>query len=109
MRASASAMAWATESARCLSARSRWKARRCAVFGPTPGSRESSVINLSSGSGSCGTSRPLLLQESGREAKTGAERLHLGGGQLPRSFERLVDRRDHQVLQDLHVLGRARV
>src|ERR1700719_1356696 len=105
MRAFTSAIALASESARWLSARSRGKARRCAVFGPTPGSRESSVISLSSGSGSCGTSRPLLLQESGWEAKAGAERLHLGRGQLPRSLERLGDRRDHQVLQDLHVLG----
>src|SRR5437879_3602546 len=101
MRAFTSAMAWASDSARCLSARSRWKARRCAVFGPTPGSRDSSVISLSSGSGSCGTSRPLLLlllQEPGREAEAGAEGLHPGSGQLPRALERLVDRRDHQVL-----------
>src|SRR5579864_7075206 len=54
MRAFTSSIAWASAPARVRSARSRWKARRCAVLGPMPGRRESSWMSRSSGSGSCG-------------------------------------------------------
>src|SRR5689334_6578274 len=109
MRAFRSTSACASASARCRSARSMWNASRCAVFGPTPGSRESSLISLSSGSGSCGTRASLLLQQAGWQAHAGGQRLHALRRVLLRLLERLVDRRDHEILEDLDVFGCARI
>src|SRR5579859_284550 len=105
MRAFTSSIACASASARCRSTRSIWNARRWAVFGPTPGRRESSVISLSSGSGSCGT-RSSLLQEARRQAHAARQGLHLRGRVLARPVQRLVDGREHEVLQQVDVFHR---
>src|SRR5919201_746790 len=102
MRAFTSSIARASPSARTRSARRMWNASRCAVFGPMPGSRESSWIRRSSGSGSAG----MGLEEAGREPQAGGDRLHLRRRHLLRLLHRLVDGGDDQVLQHLRVAGR---
>src|SRR5438105_5972112 len=108
MRAFMSMIACASESARCRSVRSMCKASRCAVFGPTPGRRDSSEISRSSGSGSSANVLSLL-QQARRQTQPGAEGLHLRRGQLPRMLERFVHSGHDEILQHLDVLGRARV
>src|SRR5215212_4847322 len=89
------------------SAASRWKAMRCALFGPTPGSRPSSSIR------SWTAPSYTVLPEPGSEARetqdaTAAEaagqRTHPFGGQLGGGPRRVADGGHDQVLQRLDVV-----
>ena len=117
--------------------RRMWKARRCAVRAPMPGSRPSSVMRRWTG-GACSVYLFFCARRAARlgappgsppgipppppggadSAAEPAERLehrvgvhvahaatHLGGRELLDLAQRLVDRRGHEVLQHLDVLG----
>src|SRR5258708_6349268 len=79
-----------------------WKARRCAVLGPTLGRRDSSWISSSRAPGSWANALSLSDQAR-RQAGPGGQLLHGAGPNLARAAHRLVHRRDHQVLQHLDV------
>src|SRR5438045_1170121 len=76
-----------------------WYASRCAVFGPTPGSFESSSIRRASGRArAVGKSHPRKLQAAGEAAEfVGRELLRLG--------ERVGRRRANKILERLDVFG----
>src|SRR3954454_24734673 len=73
-----------------------WKAIRWALFGPTPGSRPSSSIRS--------WMAPSYTGSEPREGQTTGGRAHLFLGELPLRLGRVVDRREHQILQRLDVL-----
>src|ERR1700730_15860144 len=74
-----------------------WYASRCAVFGPTPGSFESSYMRRASGRArAVGTSHPRKLQAAGEAAE-------LVGRELLRLGERVGGRDADEVLQGFHV------
>src|SRR5438552_5432138 len=76
-----------------------WYASRCAVFGPTPGSFESSSIRRASGRArAVGTSHPRKLQAAGEAAE-------LVGRELFRLRERVGGRDAHEVLEGVDVFG----
>src|SRR5437660_2914055 len=110
MRVLTSTIARASASARPRSARRMWHASRCAVLGPTLGSRDSSWISSSRAAGSCGTpGRPRLEQARG-QAQARCDGLHALGGEVPRPVHPLVHRRHDEVLQHLDVVaGHVRV
>src|SRR3954453_12086586 len=92
------------------SAASRWKAMRCALFGPTPGSRPSSsmrswtapsyTVSLSSG----GPPRPLQAGQPQAAAEAAGERPHAAGGEFVDGAGGVAEGRDDQVLQALDVV-----
>src|SRR5215831_9419554 len=100
-------MALASASDRARSERRMWKARRCAVLGPTLGSRDSSWISSSRAAGSCAKAAPL--DQARGQAQARRDRLHPGRSQLTRPVQRLVHCRHHQVLKHLDVAGHFRI
>src|SRR4051794_10887460 len=84
------------------SAASRWNAMRCALFGPTPGSRPSSSIRSWTGpsnTSGAGEAEPAEV------AQATGERAHLLRLQLLCDARGVLDGADQQVLQGLDVLG----
>src|SRR5206468_2781853 len=81
-------------------ARSRWNVRRWAVFGPMPGSRANDSISRATGSMSgLATGRGLHP----RQAKPAGHRGHLLLREGPCGPKRVVDGRDHEVLEHVDV------
>src|SRR6266536_4804727 len=74
-----------------------WNAMRCALFGPTPGSRPSSSIR------SWMAPSYTLYLHSGQTEATG-ERTHLRLGEVAGLLGGVVQSRDHEVFERLHVL-----
>src|SRR3954452_13240549 len=92
------------------SAASRWNAMRCALFGPTPGSRPSSsmrswtapsyTVSLSSG----GPPRPLQAGQPQAAAEAAGERPHAAGGEFVDGAGGVAEGGDDQILQALDVV-----
>src|SRR4051794_19762308 len=81
------------------SAASRWKAMRCALFGPTPGSRPSSSMRS--------WTAPSYISEArqAHAAEATGERAHLLLRQIARSPGGVTHRGNHEVLKRLDVVG----
>src|SRR5215217_8224309 len=94
---------------------SRWKAMRCALLGPTPGSRPSSSIRswtAPSYTGSFPRDRSARSEAgkaqaaaAGAAAQPAREGAHRAGGQLVGRALGVVEGGDDQVLQGLEVVG----
>src|SRR5215210_7776830 len=96
------------------SAASRWKAMRCALLGPTPGSRPSSsmrswtapsytvLLRVGRRCAAPGGSEAGQTQPAAEAARDGA---HRGGGELVHGPLGVPQRGDDQVLQGLDVVG----
>src|SRR5580765_8451459 len=95
---------WASRSTSAASAASRWKAIRCALLGPTPGSLPSSSIR-SWTAPSYITYGVRSDSETGQaeaaEPRSARDRAHLLFGQLVDGTLGVPHRGDHQVLQRL--------
>src|SRR5687767_9826210 len=81
------------------SAASRWKAIRCALLGPTPGSRPSSSMRS--------WTAPSYIELHAREAEaaqSAGERTHRAGLELLRLARSVADGRDDEVLEALDVV-----
>src|SRR5579875_2227002 len=79
---------------------SRWKAMRCALFGPTPGSRPSSSIRS--------WTAPSYMDDSERQAhaaETSGERTHLFVRELGGGPVRVAHGGHDEVLQGFDVVG----
>src|SRR3954469_4073168 len=98
-----------------LSAASRWKAMRWALFGPTPGSRPSSSMrSWTAPSYTVGYLEFYGVRDGGLEAgqaqaaaaaEATGERTHPAGGQLVGVVLGIADGGDDEVLQRLQVVG----
>src|SRR5690242_20053946 len=94
----------ASRSTSSLSAASRWKAMRWALFGPTPGSRPSSSIR--SWTAPSYTVLPCSEAEARQvEPAPAGERTHALRGQLVGGALGVADGGHHEVLQRLDVVG----
>ena len=84
-----------------------WKASRCAVRLPMPGSLPSSVTSRWRGGASNAAYKPGRPSppRPPRAAQPAGRGAHLVGGELLRRAQRLVDGGQHGVLQHLDVLG----
>src|SRR4051794_32166429 len=103
MRSLTSRMASARPCASSSSERRMWKASRCAVRWPMPGSLPSSVIRRWTGAGY----KPVVSearQPEAAEVHAAGEAAHLAGGKLLGRADRLVDRGLDHVLEHLGVL-----
>src|SRR5690606_21166908 len=79
------------------SADSTWNAMRCALLGPIPGSRPSSSMRS--------WIAPSYITGSERQAAEAAgQRPHLLLGERAHRLRRVAQRREHEVLQRLHVV-----
>src|SRR6187402_751427 len=74
-------------------ARSRWKVSRWAVFGPIPGRRANASM----------TAFVMQSRLQPRDPQAAGDRGHLLFGDLARSAQGVVDRRDDQVLEHVDV------
>src|SRR4051812_7216064 len=101
-RSLTSRIASASASASSGSARRTWKARRCAVRCPMPGSLPSSVIRRWTG-GAC--KRLEARQPERAQVHPAGHAAELGLLELLRRAQALVDRGEHHVLQQLGVVG----
>src|SRR3954452_24278880 len=93
------------------SAASRWKAIRWALFGPTPGSRQSSSIRSWTAPSytvflfGVGWSEAREAETAAAATETARERAHGARGELVGHALRVVQRGDDEVLQGLEVVG----
>src|SRR5947209_10359151 len=99
IRSLTSRMAWARANASSSPTRRMWKARRWAVRPPTPGRRESSVINRWTG-GAYTTARGLEPGQT-EVAEAAGDPAELRVRELLRRAKAFVDGGQHHVLQQL--------
>src|ERR1700730_3509988 len=85
-----------------LGVRRRWKARRWALLGPTPGSRSSSSMSAVRAGGRNSTPG---LDQAWRESHSRGQLPQLAGGQLAGAIQGFVHGSEDEVLQQLDVLG----